>query len=54
MGGGPPSTYQEEDREGVDWQSIRQAHAFILAGGCLALGLRYASTEDQGAAEAIR
>lgn len=37
----------------IDWQSIRQAHAFISAGACLSLGLRFASTGDKGAAEAI-
>jgi Proteasome/cyclosome repeat len=33
----------------VDRQTIRQAHAYIVAGGCFALGLRYAGTAHQGA-----
>jgi len=36
-----------------DRQALRQAHAFILTGGCLALGLRYAGTGNQNAALAI-
>jgi anaphase-promoting complex subunit 1 len=44
---------EEEGGEAVDWQSVRQGHAFILAGACFALGLRYASTEDKVAAASI-
>lgn len=43
-----------EGGEAVDRQSIRQGHAFILAGACLALGLRFASTADKGAAQSVR
>jgi len=48
---------REEEEEGeavVDWQSVRQSHAFILAGACFALGLRFASTEDKSAAASIK
>jgi anaphase-promoting complex subunit 1 len=37
----------------IDKQSIRQSHANIIAGGCLALGLRFASTAEEGAVTTI-
>lgn len=39
----------EELSSVVDRQTIRQAHANIIAGGCLCLGLRYAGTADERA-----
>lgn len=39
----------EELSSVVDRQSVRQAHANIIAGACLCLGLRYAGTADERA-----
>ncbi|CAM9717318.1 unnamed protein product [Ectocarpus fasciculatus] len=39
----------EELSSVVDRQTIRQAHANIIAGGCLCLGLRFAGTADEQA-----
>ncbi|CAN0229608.1 unnamed protein product, partial [Scytosiphon promiscuus] len=39
----------EELASVVDRQTIRQAHANIIAGGCLCLGLRFAGTADERA-----
>lgn len=37
----------------VDRQSVRQAHAFIIAGGCFSIGLRYAGTGNKTAASTV-
>lgn len=39
----------EELASVVDRQTIRQAHANIITGGCLCLGLRFAGTADERA-----
>jgi len=33
----------------LDHEALRQAHAYILAGGCFAIGLRYAGTSNASA-----
>jgi anaphase-promoting complex subunit 1 len=38
----------------VDWSTIRQTHANIIAGGCFAIGLRYAGTGCSMAAGTLR
>jgi hypothetical protein len=59
-----PSVVQQEiDRLGqplpdglvgiVDKQSIRQAHAYIIAGSCMVLGLRFAGTGDEEAKKVV-
>lgn len=35
--------------EELDHEALRQAHAYILAGGCFAIGLRYAGTSNASA-----
>jgi len=37
----------------VDRQTIRQIHAYVLAGSCFSIGLRFAGTSDARAAAAI-
>ncbi|CAN0518764.1 unnamed protein product, partial [Laminaria digitata] len=37
----------------VDRQTVRQAHANIIAGACLCLGLRFAGTADEQARETV-
>lgn len=39
--------------EELDHEALRQAHAYILAGGCFAIGLRYAGTAHAGAHELL-
>ena len=46
-------TMKEERDMDVDYNSIRQAHAYITAGICFSLGLRYAGTGNEKASEAI-
>lgn len=43
----------EELTSVVDRQTIRQAHANIIAGTCLCLGLRFAGTGDERARAAV-
>ncbi|XP_058810351.1 anaphase-promoting complex subunit 1 isoform X4 [Phymastichus coffea] len=38
-----PSSNQEEQ---IDWETINQAYCNIIAGGCMALGIRFAGTEN--------
>jgi hypothetical protein len=38
----------------VDWESIRQAHANVTAGGCFAMGLRYAGTASGAASQTLQ
>ena len=37
----------------TDIQSVKEYHALCLAGGCMALGLRYAGTADASAREVV-
>mmetsp|Transcript_19350 Transcript_19350/g.23231 ORF Transcript_19350/g.23231 Transcript_19350/m.23231 type:complete len:350 (+) Transcript_19350:285-1334(+) len=46
--GDTPFPEQDGDR-----QAIRQIHAHVVAGACFAIGLRFAGTGDESAAEAI-
>ncbi len=41
------------DETHVDRQAVRQSHAFIIAGGCFSIGLRYAGTGHKTAASTI-
>jgi anaphase-promoting complex subunit 1 len=60
---GPLGTEGEEERESlpadfqgefdVDRQSVRQIHAYIIAGSCFSIGLRFAGTADAQAAKII-
>ena len=45
----------EANKETTDFdpQAVRQANAFIIAGACFSLGLRYAGTANRAAASAI-
>ncbi len=45
--------YGEENGHNVDSWGIHQAHTYITAGACLALGLRYAGTSSLEARDAI-
>lgn len=38
----------------ADLQAVVQAHCFCIAGACLALGIRYAGTQDKAAASSLR
>lgn len=49
----PEPTMKEEMDLNVDYNSIRQAHAYITAGLCFSLGLRFAGTGNENAREAI-
>lgn len=46
-------TMNEEVEMNVDYNSIRQAHAYITAGLCFSLGLRFAGTGNENATEVI-
>mmetsp|Transcript_13328 Transcript_13328/g.46314 ORF Transcript_13328/g.46314 Transcript_13328/m.46314 type:complete len:1280 (+) Transcript_13328:1580-5419(+) len=37
----------------IDWDSVRQAHCNVVAGGCFAVGLRYAGTACARAKETV-
>jgi len=37
----------------LDWQSVRQNHAYIMAGGCFAIGLRFAGSANAHAMETL-
>lgn len=44
---------RQSEHVDVDRQAIRQAHTYIIAGSCFALGLRFAGTGNNKAASAI-
>lgn len=46
-----PGDFQGEQE--VDRQSVRQIHAYIVAGSCFSIGLRFAGTGDPRAAKVI-
>lgn len=49
----PETSMKEETEMNVDYNSIRQAHAYITAGLCFSLGLRFAGTGNESAREVI-
>ena len=53
MDSNPEPSMKEEMDMNVDYNSIRQAHAYITAGLCFSLGLRFAGTGDERASEVI-
>jgi anaphase-promoting complex subunit 1 len=46
-------TESEDDRIEVDTKAMKEAHAFIIAGACFSLGLRFAGTGDEQARDAV-
>lgn len=48
-----PGNEDDEDVSDFDPQVVRQANAFIIAGSCFSLGLRYAGSANRVAAGAI-
>mmetsp|Transcript_22180 Transcript_22180/g.51156 ORF Transcript_22180/g.51156 Transcript_22180/m.51156 type:complete len:302 (-) Transcript_22180:1641-2546(-) len=45
---------QQQIERDVDRQAVRQMHAFVVAGACFGIGLRFAGTADKDAQSAIR
>ena len=46
-------TISEEDRIEVDTKAMKEAHAFITAGACFSIGLRFAGTGNKRARDAV-
>ena len=45
--------YIYSQSDSIDWNNIREARANIVAGGCMALGLKYAGTAHRGAHDVV-
>ncbi len=39
--------------EAVDWNNVREGRANIVAGACMAIGLKYAGTAHRGARDVV-
>ncbi|KAL7459488.1 hypothetical protein ACHAWC_011170 [Mediolabrus comicus] len=53
MDGSDDQTQPKSDVADFDPQAVRQANAFIIAGACLSIGIRYAGSANREAAAAI-